>query len=256
MLHECQRDFVAAALKNEKAALIGHVQSPHGALERRLGVYYSNTINSLNDVLMAAFPVVLAIVGERFFRVMAREFVQVHPPKRPTLFRYGETLPSFLSTFSPGKTMPYLPDVARLEWARIEAYFAVDCVSIDSCKLASVAPEYLHALTLSLHPSVQLIRSTYPIFRIWDVNQDRHDTITNINLSQTECGLVFREGHSVIQRLLGRDSFQWLKQISIGRTFGQATESTVSEFPEFDLQDTLHLLLASGVFTNISVKRA
>jgi len=152
--------------------------------------------------------------------------------------------------------MPYLPDVARLEWARIEAYFAADCVPIDPGRLASVAPEHLHSLTLSLHPSVQLIRSAYPIFRIWDVNQDSHDTITNINFSQTECGLVFREGHTVIQRIIGRDRFQWLKKISIGRTFGQATEATVAEFPEFDLQDTLHILLTSGVFTNVRFKRA
>jgi len=253
MLHDLQQDFAAIALSNNKAALLGRVQAARGTPERRLGVYHTNTIVSLTDVLKAAFPVVARIVGDRFFLAMAKVFIEAHPPTQPTLFRYGHDLPTFLGAFPPAESMPYLAGVARLEWARIEAYFAEDCVPMDPTQLAEIAPEMLSQVSFSLHPALRLIDSAFPIFEIWAVNQADHDVIPGIDFGHAECGLVMRRDQTVVQRLLNEDAYQWLKSIATGLALGEATALVAVRSPNFDLQNTLHLLLAEGAFTDAHI---
>lgn len=253
MLRERQKDFAAVALRNEKGALVDHVQAPRGTRKRRLGVYRTNTVNSLTDVLMAAFPVILRIVGKRFFRAMAQSFIETHPPTQPTLYRYGEKLSGFLSTFAPASEMPYLPDVARLEWARIEAYFAVDHAPMDPTALSAIAPDRLGDVVFSAHPSLSLVHSPFPVFEIWAVNQTNNTSIPEIDFDRSEHGLILRRDHIVTQRLLDEDQFHWLEQLFAQNSLGQSTETTTASFPTFDLQNTLRLLLAEGVFVDADV---
>jgi len=253
MLHDLQKDFAAIALSNNKAALLGRVQAARGTPERRLGVYHTNTIVSLTDVLKAAFPVVARIVGDRFFLAMAKVFIEAHPPTQPTLFRYGHDLPTFLGAFPPAESMPYLADVARLEWARIEAYFAEDCAPMDPTQLAEIAPDMLSQASFSLHPSLRLMDSAFPIFEIWAVNQADHDVIPGIDFGRAECGLVMRRDQTVVQRLLNEDAYHWLKSIATGLALGEATALVAVRSPNFDLQNTLHLLLAEGAFTDAHI---
>ncbi len=251
MLHDLQREFAAAALSNDIAALVPKVQASAGSRQRRLGIYRTNTVNSLTDVLLAAFPVVERIVGERFFRAMATAFVEAHPPRRPTLYAYGEDLPVFLETFEPAQTLPYLPDVARLEWARIRSYFAADQDAIDPARLATVPSDALETVVFKVHPSLQLIRSSYPVFTVWTVNQPDHGPIPEIDFSEAECGYVLRLGHHVTQRQMSSSQFTWLRLVAEEEPFGRATEQAALQDGAFDLQETLRPLLAEGVFYDL-----
>ena len=254
MLRDLQRDFADVALANKASALVPQVMAASGTRERRLNVYRTNTVNSLTDVLRAAFPVTERIVGERFFQAAALAYLESHPPKQPTLFRYGDTFPVFLEAFEPAQALSYLPDVARLEWARVESYFAKDEDTLDPTALAEVAPEQLEAVAFSLHPSVKLIESKFPIFEIWTVNQPDYGAVPEIDFDKSEQGLVQRRGLAVIQRPVSRGTLQWLRSISDGAALGEATQAALTADSNFDLQDTLRLLLADGALTHLEIQ--
>src|SRR3546814_3289038 len=97
--------------------------------------------------------------------------LRAHPPTVPQLLHYGDRFADFLAGFKPVRALLYLPDVARLEWARHEAYFAGHADPLDPAALAGMPPERYLELALDLHPAVRLVTSWYPIDRIWEANQ-------------------------------------------------------------------------------------
>ena len=64
------------------------------------------------------------LVGEGFFRYAASQFIRQYPSKSGDLNEFGYEFPEFLETFEPAAKLNYLPDVARLELAYHEAYYA------------------------------------------------------------------------------------------------------------------------------------
>src|SRR5271155_5981462 len=98
----------------------------HKAAVKRYNVYRNNVTVSLIDALAAIFPATQRITGVEFFRAMARFHIRETPPTSPLLFEYGRDFPSFIEHYEYTQAMPWLPDVARLERAWLDAYHAVD----------------------------------------------------------------------------------------------------------------------------------
>src|SRR5262245_61159155 len=89
----------------------------HGAArsnsERRPGMHRHHAAAGLVSALAERFPVVQRLVGEEFFRGMARAYVTQEPPRSPVLIQLGATFPAFVDGFDVAATIPYLGDMAR-----------------------------------------------------------------------------------------------------------------------------------------------
>lgn len=144
-------------------------QAP-GEAARRFAVYRNNVTVSLIDALGKRFPVIARLVGDDFFRAMARLYAEQHRPSSPALLEWGRSFPQFLAAFEPLAAYPYMADVARIELARGRAYHAADAEPLSPVLIAAAAasPE---TARLFLHPSVQVLQSLRPAVSIWRVNQ-------------------------------------------------------------------------------------
>ena len=99
---ELQQDFAAAPARRRGRIAGRRLRaSPAACRTRRFGVYRNNVYSSLIDVLQARFPVVSRLVGEEFFRAMARVYVEQEPPRSAVLLRYGASFPDFVASFAP-----------------------------------------------------------------------------------------------------------------------------------------------------------
>ena len=110
---------------------------PVGLVHRDVSPH--NVLVSLTDALKANFPVVCAVVHERFFAYAADAFIRAHPPASPCLSEYGAAFPEFLRGFAPARRLPDLFDLARLEWAVLRAANAPDAAPIAAESLRHVA---------------------------------------------------------------------------------------------------------------------
>ncbi|WP_163144423.1 DNA-binding domain-containing protein, partial [Arhodomonas sp. KWT] len=108
---------LASALRRPGAPAPAGVTPPG-----RLDIHRNNIHVSLVEALREAYPVTERLVGEAFFHAMARTYVADELPDSPVLLAYGAGFPAFIETFRAAAGLPYLPDVARLERARLEAY--------------------------------------------------------------------------------------------------------------------------------------
>lgn len=205
---------------------------------RRFNVYRNNMTVSLTGALEAAFPAVQRLVGADFFKAAARAYIRRQPPTSPVLLLYGERLGDFLDRFAPAASVPYLGDVARLEWARLFACHAADAAPLEIGHLATVPESELETVRLRLHPSLQLLGSRFPVASLWAAASGA-DAAAEVDMKRAEQVAVLRPHLSVDVRVLPPGGYDFMTQLAEGKELGTAAEAVLRNFPEFDL--SLHL---------------
>jgi hypothetical protein len=179
---------------------------------------------------------------------MARVFVSAHPPRSKILHNYGDDFGDFIAAFAPAGGLPYLADVARLEAARTRAYHAADAAPLGAADFSALDPKTIGTLRLSLHPSLQIVRSPYPVVTIWAMNAGDLEPGA-IDDSVAEDALVLRPRLDVVVRCLPPGGAAFLLALSSGATLRDAAERALSDDPGFDLTANLAGLVGSGAAT-------
>jgi Putative DNA-binding domain len=239
----------ARALLNPEEATPSGLLDPYGmpAL-KRFAIYRNNVVAGLIEALKVSFPVVCRIVGEQFFKAMARVYVLKNPPQSPVLLDYGETFAGFVDGFAPAASLPYLGDVARIERAWLDAYHAPAARSFSPSTWASIPPEEAPAIRLHVHPSLRLIRSKFPSFTIWNTNIEG-GTPTAVDLEAGgENVFVCRQAAGVEIHRLSSAGMEFVRSIAAGRSVVEASGVALDVDNNFDLPTTLARMMEAGCF--------
>jgi hypothetical protein len=240
MLHDFQRSFASGLLKGRKGEAV-----PDGLRADALGfgVYAHHTRVSLCIAIEEAFPITKRLVGDDFFTAMASQFVVAYPPTHGWLSAYGEQFPQFVAQYAPAADLPYLPDLAKIEWARVRAANAPDDLGLDLKSLAILDAVSLESLCLSLHGAATLICSPFPVFDIWQAHfhADDDEQISEIDLAiGPQHVLVTRTGTLEVNvSLLNPGDAAFLAALVKNESFGAACEAAVSTEPDYDLGSRL-----------------
>ncbi len=241
-LAEMQARFRATVLGDDDAPVRDFVRG-------HIGVYRNTVQAGLIDVLATAFPVTQRIVGPDFFHGVAGRFVAAAPPRVPQLSLYGDGFADFIAREDVGRQLSYLPDTARLEWARGESYFAADAPTLNAVRLAAFGPDDLERMALALHPATRLIGSNYPIYRIWEVNQPAVIKVPRVDMNVGQWALVSRREHHVVTREILKADAAFLSAIIAGKTLAEATTAITDA--RFDLQQALQDHFINGTFRDL-----
>lgn len=219
--------------------------------KRRFDVYRNNVVVGLIEALRATFPAVDRLVGTAFFGAAANVYLETEPPRSPLLFRYGGTFGNFLDAFPPAASVPYLGDVARLEWVRLEAYHAENRQPIVIEGLATVPEAEVGKATFELHPSLALIKSPWPVFSLWAASTDQGGA-DDVDMDRAEQVLVIRPELDVDTRLLPDGGFEFMKALRDRATLERAAISASEIASGFDLATHLQGLFEVGAVTKIN----
>ena len=248
-LGEVQSRFVSAIRDRELPPPADVVGRQDEAPARRFSIYRNNVHVSLVEALMGTFPVVHRLVGDEFFRGMARIYVGRELPSTPVLIQYGDSFPAFIDAFEPARELGYLGDVARLEWAWNHAYHAADVEPIAPEALSEVPPERTAELVFEIHPSLQVVSSAWPVLAIWETNTNDTE-VKPVDLgSGPEDVLILRPAYDVELRRLPKGGAAFIAALAGGACLGEAFEKAVATSAEFDLGANLQGLIGSGALT-------
>lgn len=136
----------------------------------RLDVYAEAYYSRLLEVLESDFGTLKRLVGENIFRGLVVDYLKVHPSRSYTAAELGRELPNFVRGWELSEDLPYLADVAALEWAIVDSFFAIESGRLDPLELQKVPAEKWPNAKLKLSPSVVLMHS------LWNVSELVHDT--------------------------------------------------------------------------------
>lgn len=247
-LARLQADFAAALLGGDAGPFAAHLAGDPATALARLAVYRRAIAANRNGALRSTYPVAARIVGDAFFAEAARQYSEAVPPDCGDLNRHGAAFADFLAAYPHASAMPWLPDVARLEWAGHEALLAADAPPFDFAGLAAVPEEDQARLAFTLHPSVRLERSAWPVLAIWEANQPERDGTPDRDAGDDDV-LVWREDNRVRMALLSATEAGIVAGLANGRPLGELCGPGLAE----DFAATLARLAGHGMLAGFSV---
>jgi len=172
-----------------QAVLSGGLSGPEAG--PAFEIYRNNYRQGLARALTQSFPTVEQLVGPDFFAAMALAYVEATPPTSRYLRDYGGTFSDFVRAFAPAAAVPYLADVAELEYGLVQAFYAADDADDPPSDLATIGLES----RLKWRTSTRVVRSAYPIVSIWRAHKSG-ETLEGVDW-RSETGLITRQAHTV-----------------------------------------------------------
>jgi len=167
---------------------------PRGTVESRWHVYSSGYHARIIEALENDYPATRRVMGAGPFGSLVHRYLAKHPPRSFDLRYAGELLSSFLRHDPVVAELPFLPDLAWLEWLLAEAFLAKDAVPLSWSDLQGMDPEKVAELPLVVNPGTFVIRSTWPLIDIWKL-KDKSDGEVSLNITgRPSVILVFRKG--------------------------------------------------------------
>jgi hypothetical protein len=193
----------------------------------RLAVYRGNLAANWRRALANAYPVIEQLVGEEGFGALAHAYGKAHPSQDPDLNRFGAQLPVFLDGFAPARDLPYLADMARLEWALHLAWMARDAAPLGVEALAGMDPARLASARLSLHPSCVLLSSPWQVARLWRAHREEGVDFPN-DIAGSGQALVIRRRWKLEALELSAPEHAALQAIAQGAGLAQAFDAALA----------------------------
>jgi hypothetical protein len=137
-----------------------------------LDIYAQMYWARLHDVVRDDFPRVVALLGPEEFSRVVRAYLAQYPSTHPSVRHVGRAFAAFLAASQESPRLPFLADLARLEWARLAVFDAPDAATLRVDDLHAVAVEAWPELTFQLVPALQLVHSAWPVHALWARDHD------------------------------------------------------------------------------------
>ncbi|HEV2613614.1 MAG TPA: DNA-binding domain-containing protein [Gammaproteobacteria bacterium] len=150
-MRQLQQDFVGAILNGSHK------------------IYHNNFLVSHTKALREIYPAVYRLIGQECFENTAAVYIPQHLSESYKLQDYGKLFPDFLQKFLPLQSLPYLSDVARLEWAIHEIFYEKD----------------------DMLSATRFINSVYPVLSIWELCREEESEKT-LDLSKGGENILLR----------------------------------------------------------------
>ncbi|HET9930381.1 MAG TPA: DNA-binding domain-containing protein [Polyangiaceae bacterium] len=200
----------------------GFVGRPPLAAARRLGIYHYAYFARQEAVLGELFPRLQAVLGVPRFRELARRFVLERPSTTPVIERIGESFAKFLPESSDALDFT-LVDLARLEWASVEALLAPDAThDVSPAALDRIDVDRVRWIAA---PSVRLLLVRDGALELW---RGRTNTQLTTDAPMRSLFVVItRPSDAVVHSVMSDDAGRALSRLLAGERLGEA-------FSEFD----------------------
>lgn len=218
----------------------------------RVSIYRNTATTVLVNAIRLAFPAIQRLVGAECFDGAARRFIDASPPDSAWLDQYGATFPAFLAQLPEVAPIPYLADVAHLEWQVNGVLHAPDTPALEVVRLASLDEGALGALRLSPHPAVRLGHYAFPADAIWRAVLEQDDSAMRaIRLDDGPVNLLVQRtarGIDVVRLSEGEGE----RRVATALFAGETIRDALSLAPHMDGYALLATLLARGCFAEFA----
>lgn len=207
----------------------------------RFALYRGNLTSTWAKALAAAYPVIAQLVGEEFFTALAREYGRAHPSDNGDLNRFGAHFESFLRSFEHVQDLPYLPDMARLEWQLHRIHYAHHEPALQALDIDSQAVE---EQSFPWQPTAQLFKSDWAVVPLWLAHQDRPFPQ---KMDEPSRALLSRPEWTAHVTPLQAPDYAALQALKEGKTFGAALDAAFALDEDFDVAASLQQWLQQQI---------
>jgi hypothetical protein len=219
-----------------------------GETQNGLAVYRNNVRGNLALTLKLAFPATLKLIGEDCFYAYAEQFLLVQPPRNADLHLYGEAFPAYLAASALAGQLPYLADVAWLDWGVHHALHAAETPPLDPQTLAH-APENFSFVG---HPSLSLLALRRDAQAIWAAVLEEDDgRLATILPDDSIAPLIILRPRGSLELI---ELSPAMFDLALTLASGFPLDPALAVIDEEEAAQALGLLLSYGLFSGITPK--
>jgi hypothetical protein len=192
------------------------------------------------------YPALHAVLGRERFDALILAYLRENPSTSFTLRDLGGKLPTWLAKHPElaGARHKLAVDVARLEWAYVEAFDGTSIPSLGAAEFANLLPESV----LALQPHLQLLDLRYPVDEVVLAvrqNTPENDIVSNAVAQKRKPSsqvrlpkvgrpsptflAVHRFDNSVYYRRIDRETFLLLSAVRDGNSIAEAINKAFLE---------------------------
>jgi hypothetical protein len=225
---------IRTALRSKEAEKIvpvdrlSEVILPSKSLEpaERVEIYQGMYLIRMEEALQGDFPGLQHFLGERGFRKLVSDYVQVFPSRSFTLNRLSDHLPEFVKKGARIRSRGFCHDLARLELAIAQVFDEAETPSLSPEEVADVAPDFWETARLEPIQAFRLVSLRYPANAyLQSVRREDHDH-PRVRLKDTFVA-IYRRDYGVYRLDLSRTAFDLLSDLASGRPLGEAVTRAV-----------------------------
>ena len=188
--------------------------------EERLSVYVVGYRARTREALAEVYEAIHHVLGERVFSELTDAYAAQHPSHDYNLSVFGRHLPDFLTRSPLSEPLPFLPDLAQLEWLVSKAFHAFEQPPMNGSELSSLSVENWNPARLIFQRSVGLVASAWPILEIWDARMQPREQMAIDVVDRPQRVLVRRQDLATRCELLDERQYQVLEGLLAGRPLG------------------------------------
>lgn len=198
-------------------------ETPEVSREERLSIYGDGYFGRIIEVLGANYSSVKNVVGSHPFEHLARAYLVKYPSRFKSIDDVGADLAVFLKRSPLTKKLPFLPELALLEWSAHQSFFANDLPLLNPKELNGISEKKWGKAVMTLDPSVRIHKVNWPVDELWrlDGKWDKRRKFKK----EKRLVLVFRRPDKLVRmRSLSVAQFELLDHLKKGRMLGQALQ--------------------------------
>jgi hypothetical protein len=253
-LRELQAGFTAVLLRPGAGRAAPGIRANGISPALRVGFYRTNVFENYRKALASTYPAVEQLVGAAFFGRLAQEYTHLYASHSGDVGRHSAHFAEFLRQHTCSRELPYLSDVARLEWCLEGSFHETDSAPLSLDRLASVPAKQWSTLRFALAPACRLMSSAFPVDRIWQLCQLQSDQREELDLGLGGVDLlVHRENFAVVLDRMERAEFVMLMMLNSGYGFGEAFEYAGAIDERFDPTAFLHRHVVNCVLSDFTL---
>lgn len=240
-LSELQHAFAAVLAGADDASLVPWIDARGIDPAARLRIYRHAGYATHVDALATSFPAVRSLLGADAFDGLATRHAAYRGSRSGNLQHYGADFADFLAGAAETAPLPWLAELARLEWLRQQVALAADAPPADAQALLAA----LATGGLALRPCVRVFDAACAVLDLWQHAQSpRHEA----DFAVPQSVLLWREDGQVAMRAIDPAQAALVQALLAGATFDHALTAALATAPPNAPDALLRPLLEHALF--------
>jgi hypothetical protein len=186
----------------------------HPAVER-VAIYAAMYLGRLVEALRVTFPNLVRFLGDQRFAGLAEDYLRRNPSEHHDVAQVGRHLAAFLRRY-PDEERPDLADLAELEWARHQVFFAPPVEPAGAEAFAGLEAGAFARTGLALSPALRVVVLEHAVAPLWRRLEDGEPPEPPV--PGTSRVAVWRSGFEVFHSALSPDEGVALQGAAAGES--------------------------------------
>lgn len=266
-LNQSHHEWSTALLQTHQDVVYPNdIHAPHNpSIKNRFAIYRNNVWSSLINGLADSYEVVKTLVGEDFFNSLAQRYITKHPPQSPIMSKWGGHFSELIANDINCKSVPYLADVAQLEWLRIGLYHALDETPLSTTEVQTILTTHINQLmdcSIQMLSASDILNSQFSTASIWSLHQqydaatqsaELENALLELDLFQPQSMLIWRNQFTIEVIPIELSTGHFLSELKKGQTIGQAIGHCVEIYPDLEIPQLLAVVLQLPCIASIQL---